>query len=169
MANSVTLREVIDGDLGLFYEHQADPEAHRMAAFPPRDKDAFDAHWAKTRANKTGVIKTILWEGNVAGYIGSWEQSGERKVGYWIGKEYWGKGIASAALSQFVDQNPFRPLTASVVKSNLASIRVLQKCGFIVTGEAKFDEPDGNDGEELIMTLPMNAPDSPGSPTSWNY
>jgi RimJ/RimL family protein N-acetyltransferase len=44
-------------------------------------------------------------------------------------------------------------LKAHVVKSNVASIRVLQKCGFIVTGEAKFDEPAGYNGEELIMTL----------------
>ena len=150
MPNSVTLRDVIESDLPVFFENQADPDANRMAAFPPRDKDAFNAHWAKTLSTKTAVVKTIVWEGNVAGNIGSWEQSGERKVGYWIGKEYWGKGIASAALSEFLDHNPIRPLTACVVKSNVASIRVLQKCGFIVTGKAKIDD---HDGEELIMTL----------------
>ena len=153
MANSVTLREVIESDLPIFYEHQADPDAHRMAAFPPRDKEAFDAHWVKVLGNQTNVIKTIVWNGNVAGNIGSWEQSGERLVGYWIGKEYWGKGIASAALSQFLDHHPARPLKAHVVKSNVASIRVLKKCGFIVTEEAKFHDPDGSEGEELIMIL----------------
>jgi RimJ/RimL family protein N-acetyltransferase len=153
MAAIVTLRDVIDSDLSVFFEQQADPDANRMAAFPPRDKDAFDAHWTKVLGNKTNAIKTIVWDGKIAGNIGSWEQSGERLVGYWVGKEYWGKGIASAALSQFLDHVPLRPLKAHVVKSNVASIRVLQKCGFIVTGEAKFDEPDGHNGEELIMSL----------------
>lgn len=153
MANNVTLRDVIESDLSVFFEHQADPDANRMAAFPPRDKEAFDAHWAKVLATKTGLIKTIVWDGNVAGNIGSWEDSGERKVGYWIGKEYWGNGIASAALSQFLVYDPFRPLKAHVVKSNAASVRVLQKCGFIITGEAEFHEPEGCNGEELIMTL----------------
>jgi RimJ/RimL family protein N-acetyltransferase len=153
MAALVTLRDVIDSDLPVFYEQQADPDANRMAAFPPRDKDAFDAHWAKVRANKNCIIKTIVWNGNVAGNIGSWEDSGEWKIGYWIGKQYWGNGIASAALSQFVDQHPARPLNAHVVKSNVASIRVLQKCGFIVSDEARFEDPDGCNDEELILTL----------------
>jgi RimJ/RimL family protein N-acetyltransferase len=153
MATYVTLRDVIESDLPVFYEHQADPDAHRMAAFPPRDKEAFDAHWAKVLDNKTGLIKTIVWDGNVAGYIGSWEDSGDRKVGYWIGKEYWSKGIASAALSQYLEHDRVRPLKAHVAKRNVASIRVLQKCGFIVTGEAKFDEPADYSGEELTMTL----------------
>lgn len=153
MAAIVTLRDVIDSDLSVFFEQQADPDANRMAAFPPRDKDAFDAHWEKTRGNKAAIIQTIVWNGNVAGNIGSWEQSGEWKIGYWIGKQYWGKGIASAALSQFLDHHLARPLKAHVVKSNVASIRVLQKCGFIVTGEAKLDEPDDYNGEELILTL----------------
>ena len=153
MANSVTLRDVIESDLPVFYENQADPDAHRMAAFPPRDREAFDAHWAKVLATKTALVKTIVWDGNVAGNIGSWDDSGERKVGYWIGKEYWGKGIASAALSQYLDHDSVRPLKAHVAKLNAASIRVLQKCGFIVTGEDKFDEPTGYSSEEFIMTL----------------
>ena len=153
MANSVTLREVIESDLPVFFEHQADPDANRMAAFPARDKDAFDAHWVKVLGNKTNIIKTILWDGKVAGNIGSWEDSGEQLVGYWVGKEYWGKGIASAALSQFLVHVPLRPLKAHVAKLNVASIRVLQKCGFIITREAEFHEPDGDNGEELIMTL----------------
>lgn len=153
MAANVTLRDVIDSDLPVFFEHQADPDANRMAAFPPRDKDAFYAHWGKIRDNKSAITQTIVWDGNVAGNIGSWEQSGERNVGYWIGKQYWGKGIASAALSQFLNHVSFRPLKAHVTKSNVASIRVLQKCGFIVSNEAKFADLDGYGGDEWIMTL----------------
>lgn len=153
MANNVTLRDVIDNDLGVFFEQQADPEANRMAAFPARDKAAFREHWAKALRDRTAVIKTVLFAGKVAGNIVSWEQSGERKISYWIGKKYWGKGIASAALSQFLNHDPARPLKAHVAKLNVASIRVLQKCGFMMTGEAKFHDPDGNYGVEVILTL----------------
>lgn len=153
MANGVSLRDVIESDLPVFYQHQADPDAARLAAFPARDKAAFDAHWAKALADKTAVIKTIVWDGNVAGNIVSWEQSGDRKIGYWIGKNYWGKGIASAALSQFLKHDSVRPLKAHVGKLNVASIRVLQKGGFIITSADKFHDSKGCEGEEFIMTL----------------
>ncbi|MFN8426694.1 MAG: GNAT family N-acetyltransferase [Anaerolineales bacterium] len=32
---------------------------------------------------------------SAAGSIGSWDMEGKREVGYWIGKEFWGKGIAT--------------------------------------------------------------------------
>jgi RimJ/RimL family protein N-acetyltransferase len=157
MANNVTLRDVIESDLPIFFEQQADPDANHMAAFPARDRDAFDAHWAKVLANKNALVKTIIWDGNVAGNIGSWEQADERKIGYWIGKEYWGKGIASAALSQYLEHDPVRPLKAHVVKTNVASIRVLQKSGFTASGTEKFQDPDEFEGEELVMTLEATA------------
>jgi RimJ/RimL family protein N-acetyltransferase len=65
-----------------------------MAAFPARDRAAFDAHWAKILGNPAMVKQTILvdgQDGQVAGNIGSWPQDGVRLVGYWIGKEHWGK------------------------------------------------------------------------------
>ena len=66
------LRDVADADLEVFYEHQLDPEAARMAAFPPRDRDAFMARWAKSLANATNVRRTVLADGEVAGNIGCW-------------------------------------------------------------------------------------------------
>ncbi len=57
------------------------------------------AHWAKIMANETDILKTILFEGQAAGNIVSWKQDGQREVGYWLGREYWGKGIATWALS----------------------------------------------------------------------
>jgi RimJ/RimL family protein N-acetyltransferase len=136
----VLLRDVAEGDLPVFFEHQRDPEASRMAAFPPRDWDAFKAHWVKILDDESITKKTILFEGRVAGNVVSFENSGEREVGYWIGREYWGKGLATEALSQFLGHMEVRrPLHAGVAKHNVASIRVLQKCGFTVIGE----EDDG--------------------------
>jgi RimJ/RimL family protein N-acetyltransferase len=133
------LRPVADSDLHIFYEQQLDPEASAMAVFPSRNKEAFDAHWAKIRADQSVTLRTIIHEGQVAGNIVSWEQAGEREVGYWLGREFWGKGIATEALRQFLEIVPTRPLWAYAAKTNIASRRVLEKCGFTVIG----DDSDG--------------------------
>jgi len=153
MKNNIILRDVTESDLPIFYEQQLDPLATQMAAFPSRDRDAFMAHWInKVLANHTNIVKTILFDGQVAGNIVSWDQSGEREVGYWIGREYWGKGIATKALAEFLKVAKTRPLFAHAAKHNVASQRVLQKCGFVISGEAKFIEDD-KEIEELLMKL----------------
>jgi RimJ/RimL family protein N-acetyltransferase len=147
---TVTLREVTQEDLPIFFEHQLDPEATRMAAFASRDRDAFMAHWAKIMTNETGILNSILADGTVAGNVVYWEAAGEPNIGYWLGKTYWGKGIASAAVAQFLTKIETRPVYAHVAKHNFASIRVLQKCGF---QQARADRCDSGDGEELVMEL----------------
>jgi len=153
MTNQVSLRDVKESDLPIFFDQQLDPEATRMAAFPSRARDAFMAQWTKSMADETTTLQTIMFDGSVVGNIVCWEQSGQRSVGYWIGREYWGKGIASEALSQFLDHVKLRPLVAHVAKHNSASLRVLQKCGFTISSENKC--PGVNDGsdEEYILTL----------------
>jgi RimJ/RimL family protein N-acetyltransferase len=147
MPTTVLLRDVIASDLPAFFEQQLDPVANQMAAFPARDREAFMAHWAKILTDEANILKTILYGDQVAGNIVSWEQpdeGSEREVGYWLGREYWGKGIATRALSLFLEQVTARPLYAYVAKHNLASIRVLQKCGFTITSE---------EAEEVILLL----------------
>ncbi|HEX2742612.1 MAG TPA: GNAT family N-acetyltransferase [Rubrobacter sp.] len=147
---TVILRDVAEGDLPVFFEHQLDPEATRMASFPARDRNAFMAHWTRILSDETVFTKTILFDGRVAGNVVSFVHSGEREVGYWVGKEFWGKGIATQALSVFLDQIETRPLYAHVARHNIGSIRVLQKCGFRISGE----EPEG-----LILQLEANERD----------
>ncbi len=132
----VLLRDVTDGDLPVFFEHQRDPAASRMAGFPPRDRDAFLAHWKKVLADGNITKRTILFDGRVAGNVVSFENRGEREIGYWIGREYWGRGVATEALSQFLGlAEARRPLYAAVAAHNVASIRVLKKRGFTIVGE----------------------------------
>ena len=103
MSNEVRLRNIEPDDLPIFYEQQLDADATRMAAFPARDRAAFDAHWATNiLGNPAAVNQTILLDGQVAGNIGSWPQDGARLVGYWIGREHWGKGVATRALAAFI-------------------------------------------------------------------
>ena len=141
------LRDVVESDLDAFYEHQREPEANEMAIFPARDRETFDAHWRRTLANDSLIKKTIVHEGAVAGNVVSWEQDGKRLVGYWIGSEFWGKGVATQALGEFVAEVEQRPLNAWVATSNVGSIRVLEKCGFVQVGSRTTDV------EELLFEL----------------
>jgi RimJ/RimL family protein N-acetyltransferase len=129
------LRDVVEEDLPVFFEHQLDPEATRMADFPAREHDAFFAHWHRILQNRTGTIKTVVVDGEVAGNVLSWAHDGVREVGYWLGREFWGRGIATLALSAFVAETEERPLTAAAAEGNVASMRVLEKCGFVRVGE----------------------------------
>lgn len=155
MKNDVLLRDVKESDLPIFFKHQLDPDANQMAAFPPRDREVFIAHWTdKVLSDETVTAQTILHDGQVAGNIVSWSNSGQREVGYWIGKEYWGKGIATRALSAFLLIVKTRPLYAHVAKHNIASLRVLQKCGFMISGEDVVPSGAADERiEEFILTL----------------
>jgi RimJ/RimL family protein N-acetyltransferase len=145
MSNTIRLRNVEADDLPIFFEQQLDSDAVRMAGFPSRDRAAFDSHWAKNiLGNPSAVTRTILLEGKVAGNIGSWRQDADRFVGYWIGKEYWGRGVATRALAGLLRVVTERPIRAHVAKHNLASIRVLEKCGFTLEDE---------DGDEVTFVL----------------
>ena len=126
----VRLRSVSEDDLPIFYEQQRDPDATRMAAFPAREWDAFNAHWSKILANDSVAARTVICAGAVAGNVVSWNDDGQWLVGYWIGKRYWGRGIATQALCLFLDEVTMRPMFAFVARHNVGSIRVLEKCGF---------------------------------------
>ena len=133
------LRDVEASDLPYFFEHQLDPEATHMAGFPARNRESFMAHWNRILGDESVVKKTIHFEGEVAGNIVSFVNSGHREVGYWIGREFWGRGVATRALAGFLRLEARRPLYASVARNNVASIKVLENCGFRISGE----EPDG--------------------------
>lgn len=128
-----------------------------MAAFTrkdPSDRMAFDAHWDRIRADKTITIKTILFDGQVAGSVLSFDLFGAPSVSYWIRREFWGKGIATEAFAKFLQLNTTRPIYARVAKDNIASIRVLEKCGFAMSGVDKgFANARGAEIEELIFEL----------------
>ena len=149
----VLLRDVAESDLPIFFEQQLDPEATAMAAFPSRDREAFDTHWAKIMADEMVILKTILYNGQVAGSIVSWEMDGNQEVGYWLGREYWGKGIATQALAEYLGIVTTRPLFAHVAKHNVASRRVLEKCGFKVIGEDKYTNIGNVEVDEFVLKL----------------
>ncbi|OGN89592.1 MAG: GNAT family N-acetyltransferase [Chloroflexi bacterium RBG_13_48_10] len=152
--HNILLREVIVDDLLIFFEQQLNPDANWMAAFTvkdPTDREAFDTHWGKILEDKGITIRTIFYEGQVAGSVLCHAWGGEPEISYWLGREFWGKGIATQALGLFLQVVPKRPLTARVAKDNLASIRVLEKNGFELDGEGKwFSNARGMEIDELV-------------------
>jgi len=124
-----------------------------MAAFPARDEEAFYVHSRKIMADQSVIFRAIVSDGSVAGSIGSWEMEGNHEVGYWIGKEFWGKGIATQALTELLKIVTTRPLFAHVAQHNVASRRVLEKCGFAVVREDQYTNPAGVEVQEFVLEL----------------
>ena len=153
----VFLRETREDDLETFFEQMRDPEANIMAAFTvkdPSDKDVFTAHWAKIRGDEGITLRTIIFDGQIAGHIVCHGLYGDHEISYWIGKEYWGQGVATSALAEFLVIHDKRPLYARAAKDNIASIRVLEKGGFTLSGHDKgFANARGEEIEESIYTL----------------
>ena len=133
-----------------------------MVDFKSRDRAAFDQHWAKILADETGLIRTVVAtfdvapesEENVAGNIVSWNSDGQREIGYWIDRAYWGCGVATAALSAFLQLEQTRPLYAGVAKHNAASLRVLQKCGFAFLRSTSETSDEFDDSHFLLVLTP---------------
>ena len=151
------LRELRNEDLAVLFEQWADPVAAHMAAFTApdhMDRNAFERRWSRLRADETVIARVIIVDGEVAGTISSWGSPDEREVTYWIGRSYWGKGIATGALNAFLAVDPSRPLHARVAYDNVASRRVLEKCGFrVVATEQGFAEARSGEIEEFVLQL----------------
>lgn len=156
------LRELRDEDLEVLFGQWADPVAAHMAAFTApdhMDRDAFERRWSRLRADETVMNRVIVVEGEVAGTIGSWGESGEREVTYWIGRSHWGKGIATCALEAFLTLDRSRPLHARIAHDNVASRRVLEKCGFrAIATERGFAEARSREIEEIVLRLEEGRP-----------
>lgn len=157
MTSALRLREMTETDLPLLFEWERNPEANYMAAFTakdPSDRAAYMAKWTRLLSDDTIIKKTILVDGRVVGTIAKFELFGKPNVTYWIGKEFWGRGFATEALSLFLREVTTRPLYASAAKDNVASLRVLEKCGFRIIGfERGYANARGKEIDEAMLEL----------------
>jgi RimJ/RimL family protein N-acetyltransferase len=149
----VSIRDVRESDLPLFFLHQLDPDANSLFNSQTVVREEFMAHWQLIKQDAGKIAKTVVADGKVAGYFISWEQFGKRLVGFWLGKEFSGRGVATAGLSRFLSEVKPRPLHARVAKQNLASMRVLHRSGFAVHEEGQFMNMCGEIREEFILLL----------------
>lgn len=157
MTYELRLREIEEDDLGAFFEHEQDPISIEMAAFTakdPSDREAFLDRWARIFADGNIIGRTILIDESVVGSILVHNWFGDPEVTYWIDQDHWGKGVATSALAEFLEIVELRPLYARVAFDNHGSRRVLEKCGFVVTGsESGHANARGEEIEELVLTL----------------
>ncbi len=124
------LRPVVEADLVAFFEQQSDPESVRISSLAPRPHDVFFAHYARVLVDPTNVLRTIDVDGFPAGHVATFPRDGLQELGYWVAREYWGRGIATWAVNEFLKDIRIRPLHAVTADTNLASIRLLERAGF---------------------------------------
>jgi RimJ/RimL family protein N-acetyltransferase len=108
-------------------------------SFPYPYTELAAKQWIEIVKNENPVNNfAIEYKGNAVGGIGLIKQEDifrkNAEIGYWLGEKYWNKGITTKALKAMIDYsfNNFDiiRLFAHVFESNVASIRVMRKCGF---------------------------------------
>jgi RimJ/RimL family protein N-acetyltransferase len=156
-SGQLVLREVEDRDLDVLFEHASDRDAVRMAAFTSPefdDRTSFERRWARLRSDSSTTNRVIEIDGRVVGHIASFNVEGRREVTYWIGREDWGRGIATRAVREFLQLEATRPLYAGAASDNAASIRVLTKCGFVIVGKGRgFAYGRNEETDEVVLRL----------------
>jgi RimJ/RimL family protein N-acetyltransferase len=149
MGDDVRLRDVEEPDLEVLFEQQLDPEAARVANFPSRDRERFMTHWTtKVLGDLTVHVQTVTVDDEVAGSIVAWWDQDRRFVGYWFGRPFWGRGIGTRSLQLFLQREPIRPLYADPYSGNIASVRLLEKCGFERSGPVWYGQ-----AEHILLVL----------------
>lgn len=135
----IELRNFVNEDKELLvsYLNEESVTTYLSARLPqPYTHEAAD--WWVSTGSKMGIVKAITHNGVLVGSIsaipGEFERQKSAEIGYWIAKPFWGKGFASEALQQFTalvfENSDLIKLHASVFGENLASAKVLEKCGF---------------------------------------
>ena len=151
----IALRPVEESDLDTLFDQMRDPESVWMAAFSaehPDDKTTFYTHMTKQKNSPDITLRAVTCNGRVVGSIASFVFQGQTEITYWIDRAAWGRGIASRALTLFLDLVPTRPLYAYVASDNNGSLRVLQKAGFKTIGtETSFAHVRNSQIKETIL------------------
>ncbi|MFD7811966.1 GNAT family N-acetyltransferase [Streptomyces sp. NPDC059785] len=149
-ADEVCLRDVEPADLEVFFAQEHDPEAVRRSKFPPRERDAFMTHWTTKVVGDPGVfVQAVTVGGELAGNVVAWWDEDRRFIGYWLGREFWGRGVGTRALALFLEREQARPLHADPHVGNTGSVRLLEKHGFRRSGTVRYGEE-----EHVLLVLP---------------
>jgi len=151
-----SLREVRDEDLPVLFEIQTDPDGQHMAAFTDtsNDREKYLRKHRQLLADDTVLQRVVVADGEVVGSVASFVLAGDTEVTYWIRRDFWGRGLATRALTALLEEQPVRPVFARAAHDNAASIRVLERNGFVRVGEEEsFAEARQGDIREIIFRL----------------
>lgn len=154
---NIFLRKTELTDLENLFQFQLDEESNYLAAFTPKDpsdKEAYLEKWSKIIVNPAINMQTIVVNDAVIGSIIKFEMDGDAEISYWLDRKQWGKGIVTTALTEFLKTETCRPIHGRVAFDNFGSQRVLEKCGFIKTGnDFGFANARQSEIEEFIYKL----------------
>lgn len=157
MAREISLRTLKEEDLPTMFEIQLDDTAQHLAAFidnTARDGNAYVQKRLKFLSNDEIIMKVVESGGEVIGSVGTYPIEGEAQVTYWIRKDCWGQGVATAALAALLNEVTVRPVYGRVAENNIGSIRVLERNGFVLVGnEDSFAVGRQSTITELIFKL----------------
>lgn len=149
----IILRPWTDSDAEALYKYASDPEVGPRAGWPPHNSLEESLDIIRTVFHNDTTWAIVLKEtGEAIGAMGYGpscdcnlpSREGEPTVGYWVARPYWGRGICTEALRLMISNIQSDTEIASLISGhftdNPASGRVMEKCGFIPTGEVCFDE-----------------------------
>jgi RimJ/RimL family protein N-acetyltransferase len=138
VASNISLRPLRADDIPTLFEIQLDETAQHLAAFTDvktaRDADAFRQKYQKILADDAIVNRVIEIDGEIVGSVATFPIEGDMELTYWIRKDWWGRGVASAAVARLLDEVAVRPIYGRVVEDNVGSVRVLERNGFVRVG-----------------------------------
>lgn len=153
----VTLRPTEISDLDFLFQFQLDKEGGYLAAFMPKDptdKAAYISKYTKLLSDPSVNNQTIIIDNIIVGSIAKFVMHDDTEITYWIDRKYWGQGIATKALKEFLAIETTRPIFGRVAFDNLGSQKVLEKCGFVKIGTDKgFANARQKEIEEFIYKL----------------
>lgn len=155
--NNITLRPTEPADLDVLFEFQLDKEGGYLAAFMPKnhaDKAAYITKYTTLLADPGVNNQTITIDDTIVGSIAKFVMEGDAEITYWIDRKFWGQGIATKALKQFLHTETSRPIFGRVAFDNMGSQKVLEKCGFLKIGTDRgFANARQTEIEEFIYKL----------------
>lgn len=153
----IKLRPTEIADLDFLFQFQLDKEGGYLAAFMPKDptdKTAYLNKYTKLLDDPTVNNQTIILANTIIGSIATFLLEGDREITYWIDKNFWGQGIATKALRQFLFVETTRPIFGRVAFDNFGSQKVLEKSGFVKIGSDRgFANARQEEIEEFIYKL----------------
>ena len=163
----IKLRPGRDSDAPVLYKWASDPDVGPRAGWAPHQSVEESLEVIRTvfkDATNTWAIE-LKETGEAIGAMGygpSCEcnlpaRDGEPLIGYWIAKPYWNRGICTEALGLMIEHircmTDIKSLISGHFTDNPASGRVMEKCGFVPTGETVIDENQYQGADRPIRVL----------------
>lgn len=166
IGNRIYLRPWQDEDAPLLYRYASDPDVGPRAGWAPHQSVEESLHIIQTVFRNPTTWTIVLKDSDLLvgaiGYGPSCEcnlpaREGEPTVGYWIAKPFWNQGLCTEALQLMVTHirqtTSIPSLISGHFTDNLASGRVMEKCGFVPTGDICYDPTLHNGAARPIRVL----------------